>query len=383
MCKTGGFDVNCYICKTKLDKYHYFYTGLCEDCGDYNYKKRNQSSDLSGKYVFVTGGRIKIGYEVVLKLLRGGAHVITTTRFPADCLSRYQKEEDYDVWKDRLSVYALDFRAVPHVEKFIEYLLSSLPRLDILINNAAQTVRRPPVFYQHLIDQEKRYKDNENRFDIDSSLTMIGSQVLCQNTIKIDCVSCLTQIPLMKGDEIVESEFFPKNQYDKDDQQEDRRPENSWSLKMDSIDLVEMYEVLYINIIAPFLFNSRLKRLMGNDGNPSYIINVTAMEGNFYDPEKNPNHVHTNMAKAALNMMTRTVAQDYAKCNIYMNSVDVGWITNEKPYPLSQNKEDRKFKMAIDEIDGAARILDPVFKGYNQQDYKYGNLYKNYNIYPW
>lgn len=377
------FISNCYICRKRLDKKHVFYQYLCEECGEYNYEKRNQCADLKGQYALVTGGRIKIGYETVLKLLRCGANVITTTRFPADCLSRYEKEADYGNWKEKLSVFALDFRVVSHVEKFIEYLLTSLPRLDILINNAAQTVRRPPIFYKHLINKEMRHFDDKNIKGERTELSVINSQMLFQNPIVTDCVSCLTQIPLINGDEIVDSELFPLNKYDKDGQQEDRRSENSWSLKIDDIDVVEMYEVMYINMITPFLFNSRLKKIMGKGGVPSYIINVTAMEGNFYDPEKNANHVHTNMAKAALNMMTRTAAQDYARSNIYMNSVDVGWITNEKPYPLSQKAEERKSKMAIDEIDGAARILDPIYKGYNDKEYEYGKLYKNYHIYPW
>ena len=107
------------------------------------------------------------------------------------------------------------------------------------------------------------------------------------------------------------------------------------------------------------------------------------MEGNFSSPDKKICHPHTNMAKAALNMMTRTSAEDYAQNLIYMNSVDVGWITNEKPFPLDMPVEGRTAQKAIDEIDGAARICDPIFMAINHNIYIYGKLLKNYYPHSW
>ncbi len=89
------------------------------------------------------------------------------------------------------------------------------------------------------------------------------------------------------------------------------------------------------------------------------------------------------MAKAALNMMTRTAASHYKEYNVLMNSVDTGWITNEKPNPQNLNEDQRKTTMAIDEIDGAMRILDPIIRAIRNNEQDYGKLFKNYQEYPW
>ena len=129
---------------------------MCEACGDFNYAKREQTADLSGRYALVTGARVKIGYQASLKLLRAGAHVIVTTRFPRDAAARYAREEDFADWKERLEIHGLDLRHSPSVEIFARFLTQTKPHLDILINNAAQTVRRPPAFYAHMLDVERK-----------------------------------------------------------------------------------------------------------------------------------------------------------------------------------------------------------------------------------
>lgn len=393
------FEGKCYICDEEILTNHFFYQNICTKCGDFNFQKRNKKSDLSGYTALITGGRIKIGYETALKLLRCGASVITTTRFPNDAALRYSKEKDFSEWKDRLKIFGLDLRHIQAVEIFIKYLLDNIKELNIIINNAAQTVRKPPIFYKHLIQNEinpdaslvnntkelllKALENgNQNNIEPDVNLTKMDS---LSNTVFSNEYNpaLLSQIPLIPGDELGESAFFPVNKFDKDNQQEDRRTSNSWMLKLDEINVIEFMEVLYINLIAPFLFNSKLKELLRKNKKPSFIVNVSAMEGNFYNPEKSEKHVHTNMAKAALNMMTRTSSQDYAQDQIYMNSVDVGWITNERPYSFEMNENERVFKMAIDEIDGAARILDPIFSAIDYEIYEYGNLFKNYSKYPW
>ncbi len=127
---------------------------MCEDCGDFNYAKREQSADLSGQYALVTGSRVKIGFQASLKLLRAGAHVIVTTRFPIDAADRYSKELDYPAFRDRLQIHGLDLRHTPSVELFTQFLLGRLPRLDHILNNACQTVRRPAGFFRHLLERE-------------------------------------------------------------------------------------------------------------------------------------------------------------------------------------------------------------------------------------
>lgn len=153
--------------------------------------------------------------------------------------------------------------------------------------------------------------------------------------------------------------------------------------ELEDVSVTELYEVLQINLVVPFLLNTKLIPALKKTNRQSYIINVSAMEGNFYAPRKHSRHAHTNMAKAALNMMTRTAAGHYKDMGIYMNSVDTGWITNEKPNPGALGADERKTLMAIDEVDGAMRVLDPVLSAIDAKALPFGKLFKNYKEYPW
>ena len=144
----------CYVCKKSFTKVHRYYDSMCEGCGDFNYAKREQTADLSTHYALITGARVKIGYQAALKLLRAGANVIVTTRFPVDAADRYAKEPDYGAFRERLQIHGLDLRHTPSVELFTRFLLARLPRLDYILNNACQTVRRPAGFFQHLLGRE-------------------------------------------------------------------------------------------------------------------------------------------------------------------------------------------------------------------------------------
>src|SRR5579871_1265859 len=145
----------CYICKKAYTDVHFFYHLLCPKCAEFNYRMRCLHADLTGRTALVTGGRVKIGFQTVLRLLRDGAKVIVTTRFPHSAARRFHAEEDADEWRDRLQIYGLDLRNIPTVEAFAHHLLQTEPHLDILIHNAAQTVRRPQGFYQELIALER------------------------------------------------------------------------------------------------------------------------------------------------------------------------------------------------------------------------------------
>src|SRR5690242_9575919 len=144
----------CYVCKAEYRKLHFFYDTMCRECGDFNYAKRTQRAPLSGKVALITGARVKIGYQASLMLLRSGARVIATTRFPNDSAERYAREPDFAEWSHRLHLHGLDLRHAPSVELFARHIERTHHRLDILINNAAQTVRRPPGFYAHLLQGE-------------------------------------------------------------------------------------------------------------------------------------------------------------------------------------------------------------------------------------
>ena len=145
---------HCYVCKQKYTLIHHFYDQLCPSCAELNFRKRTELADLSGRVALLSGGRVKIGYQAGLKLLRCGAHLIVTTRFPRDAANRYANEPDFAVWGHRLEIFGLDLRHTPSVEAFCRELLATRTRLDFIVNNACQTVRRPPDFYAHMMAGE-------------------------------------------------------------------------------------------------------------------------------------------------------------------------------------------------------------------------------------
>ena len=387
---------NCYICKQDYKELHSFYDSMCPQCAELNWTKRNQSADLSGRYAMITGGRVKIGYQAALKLLRAGAHTIVTTRFPVDAVKRFNEEQDSKEWIDRLQVHGIDFRHTPSVEAFADHLIQTIPQLDFLLNNACQTVRRPPGFYAHLMDGER----SQESLDHSARRVLQSHLKLKETSHSLDTASMpaavveslagirsaeLTQIPLAPGDEQWGSETFPTGKYDLDQQQVDCRQINSWRLKLAEVPTVELLEVHLVNSVAPFVLNARLKPLMLRSAHrDKHIVNVSAMEGVFYRAFKRDTHPHTNMAKAALNMLTRTSAVDYVKDGIHMNSVDTGWITDEDPLDIAElKKKDHRFHPPLDHIDAAARICDPIFSGILTGEHHWGKFLKDYQISNW
>lgn len=397
---------NCYVCKELFSQMHFFYDAMCLPCARFNYAKRNQTAPLDGQVAVITGARLKIGYQAALMMLRAGARVIVTTRFPQDAAVRYTRESDFDQWKDRLQIYGLDLRHSPSVEIFTRHLDQTLDRLDILINNAAQTVRRPPGFYAHLMATE-----NLPHSDLpEPARGLLASHERCKNALSaapgtmwlsewhesksnpalgLTASAVLSQIPY-KCDEgpkesIGAAEHFPEGKLDQDLQQVDLRGLNSWRMTLAQVPTAEMLEVQLVNSVAPFILCSKLKPLMMRDQtNKKHIVNVSAMEGKFSRHTKTDKHPHTNMAKAALNMMTLTSARDYAQSGIYMNAVDTGWVTDEDPAAISLRKqEEHDFQPPLDIVDGAARVCDPFFSGILTGDHSWGNFLKDYLPTAW
>jgi len=399
----------CYICKEPYTRLHFFYDALCPACAELNYRKRFQSASLDGSIALITGSRLKIGYQATLMMLRAGAEVIATTRFPVDSALRFSREADFCDWSRRLHIFGLDLRHTPSVELFCSYVLTRYPRLDVIINNAAQTVRRPPGFYAHLLDNERTAftglpADAQALLGAyhDCILRLGGTSALLRTTdekalpvawntahpgIGIRQSARLSQIPYSYDSSASDNVLFPAGKLDADLQQVDMRTTNSWRYRLgeEEIPTAEMLEIQLVNAVAPFVLCNRLIPLMKRDFTGcKHIVNVSAMEGKFLRWKKGDRHPHTNMAKASLNMMTHTAAEGLKKYGIYMNAVDTGWVTDEDPAHLAQFRQEKHdFQPPIDIVDGAARVCDPFFDGILTGNHWCGKFLKDYFPIDW
>ncbi|WIV53219.1 SDR family NAD(P)-dependent oxidoreductase [Amycolatopsis nalaikhensis] len=330
---------HCYVCKEPYRLAHAFYHRLCPSCAQENADRRNARADLTGRRALLTGGRVKIGFQLALMLLRDGAELLVTTRFPRDAQRRFEAADGSERWLDRLTVLGVDLRDPRQVLGLAESLRADGKPLDILVNNAAQTVRRPPESYAALIDGETGKLPSNVR------LAPGFSPMLALGQSRGALALALADVD--------EAGLLP-----------DTAPANSWSARVGELDAAEVLETQLVNALAPTLLCDRLLPLLLASPHPRrYVVNVTAVEGRFAVRNKTSGHPHTNMAKAALNMLTRTSGPELAERGVYMCSVDTGWITDENPLPKKARLAGDGFRTPLDVVDGAARVYDPIVRG--------------------
>jgi NAD(P)-dependent dehydrogenase (short-subunit alcohol dehydrogenase family) len=374
----------CYVCKQRYREVDAFYHQLCPPCAARHHERREARTDLTGRRAVLTGGRAKIGMYIALRLLRDGAHTTITTRFPHDAVRRFTGMDDSAEWLHRLRVIGIDLRDPAQVLALADDVAARGP-LDILINNAAQTVRRSPGAYAHLAAAEHAPLPPGPLPEV-MSLGRHGVGRATTPALPGDHWSptphALTALALSAGSASA-GRVATGRAIDAGGLAPDLDAHNSWSQVVGDVDAVELLEVQLCNQTAPFILVSRLRRaLAASPARRTYVVNVSAMEGQFTRGYKGPGHPHTNMAKAALNMLTRTSAQELLSDGILMTSVDTGWITDERPHPTKMRLADDGFHAPLDLVDGAARVYDPVIRGEAGEDI-HGVFLKDYRPAPW
>jgi NAD(P)-dependent dehydrogenase (short-subunit alcohol dehydrogenase family) len=295
---------HCYICHTRYRDLDARYHLLCPACAALHEAKRRQRADLSGRRAVVTGGRAGIGRAVVLRLLRDGAEVVASTRFAEAARRSFADEPDHAALAPRLHLVEVDFRDLAAVEAFAAEAAARLGSIDILVNSAALSVPYP-----------------------DDAIARLAA-----------------------GEPV--------------DEAEDGREDHGWTYDVDEVPREELTEVLLVNAAAPFLLVGRLRAAMARAPFADrFVVNVSGLDGQFGRTYKSTRHAHVNMSKAALNMLTRTVAPALAAQRIFMCSVDAGWVTHEGRASARQKARAQGFLPPLDALDAAARIYDPIVQG--------------------
>jgi len=377
----------CYVCKERYTEVDAFYHQLCGDCAARNHARREARTDLRGRRALLTGGRAKIGMYIALRLLRDGAHTTITTRFPRDAARRFAAMDDSADWLERLEIVGIDLRNPNQVVALADDIAAAGP-LDILVNNAAQTVRRSAAAYGLLAQAEAAPLPA-------GPLPAIRTFGPAGVTRGLPAASdagarphwtptphALSALALSAGSASPQR-IAAGTAIDAGGLVPDLDAVNSWVQPVEAVDPVELLEVQLCNQTAPFILVGRLRAaLAASAARRTYVVNVSAIEGQFHRGYKGPGHPHTNMAKAALNMLTRTSAHELLRDGILMTSVDTGWITDERPHPTRMRLAGEGFHAPLDLVDGAARVYDPIVRGEAGEDL-YGVFLKDYAPAPW
>ncbi|MGD9572423.1 MAG: SDR family NAD(P)-dependent oxidoreductase [Thermoleophilia bacterium] len=373
----------CYVCKQRYTRVDAFHHQLCPACAARNRERREARTDLAGRRALLTGGRAKIGMYIALRLLRDGAHTTITTRFPRDAARRFAAMPDSADWLGRLRIVGVDLRDPRQVVALADEVAARGP-LDILINNACQTVRRSPEAYAPLVAAERAPLPAGPAPEM-LSLGGGGGPAAVGDGAPghwSPTPQALVEMALTAGAASPERAAAGVA-IDAGGLVPDLAADNSWVQTVDRVDPVEMLEVQLCNMTAPFILVGRLRAaLAASPARRTYVVNVSAMEGQFARGYKGAGHPHTNMAKAALNMLTRTSAKDLLADGILMTSVDTGWITDERPHPDRVRLAADGFHAPLDLVDGAARVYDPIVRGEAGEDL-HGCFLKDFEPAPW
>ena len=372
----------CYVCKQRYVEVDAFYHQLCPSCAAFNRSKRDARTDLTGRTALLTGGRAKIGMYIALRLLRDGAHTTITTRFPTDAVRRFAAMPDSADWLHRLRVIGVDLRDPAQVVALADTVAEAGP-LDILINNAAQTVRRSPGSYSLLVAAES---DPLPAGPMPEMITLGSAHdphPPALNGAELTSLAPAVSSLALTAGSASPARIAAGTAVDAGGLRPDLAAVNSWTQTVDQVDPIELLEVQLCNQTAPFILISRLRPAMAAaKARRKHIVNVSAMEGQFGRAYKGAGHPHTNMSKAALNMLTRTSAAEMLSDGILMTAVDTGWITDERPHPTKLRLADEGFHAPLDLVDGAARVYDPIVRGEAGEDI-HGCFLKDYAPSPW
>lgn len=382
----------CYICKTRYTVVDAFYHQMCPPCAELNRSRRDARTDLTGKRALLTGGRAKIGMYIALRLLRDGAATTITTRFPNDAVRRFTAMPDSHEWLHRLQIVGIDLRDPAQVCALADSIAEQGP-LDILINNAAQTVRRSAGSYSLLAAGEDEalpagVHPNVITFGRTSDAhprALVGAVAGEEHQLAPAGMSAAgATAAAMTAGSASAARYAAQTAIDAGGLLPDLHHKNSWTQTVDEVDALELLEVQLANSVAPFILISRLRSaLAASTARRKYVVNVSAMEGQFTRRYKGPGHPHTNMAKAALNMLTKTSAGEMlATDGILMTAVDTGWITDERPHPTKLRLAEEGFHAPLDLVDGAARVYDPIIRGEEGEDI-HGCFLKDYAPAGW
>ncbi|MCJ1323320.1 hypothetical protein MMC15_008676 [Xylographa vitiligo] len=376
----------CYICMFQLREPHRFYPALCRPCGDFNIAESSLSLpknlNLKGKTALITGGRVNLGFTTALRMLRCGANVMVSTRYPRDAETRFSAESDSDSWgKKQVKEWSTCFE-IPE-------------RLDILVNNAAQTLTDSVPTEVKAIKREKTLElTSPSRFLIEKDAGYLplvrGGMEDNHPNMRMAYRIADTSNPVAAISGSLDAVVLAEEPY----------APSSWVQSMSEIPYEDVISAHSVNFFVPLILCRELLPLMGkfkhdtispaSPNTPSstasspawtkpegYIINVSSREGIFENtPDagmKNGKHVHTNTSKAALNMITETEAYVcWQKHRVAMNTVDPGYMS-AAPEMAGPGV------CPIGWEDGAGRVLWPVAMGENGgKDRIWGRFLKHF-----